>query len=106
MQLTMNINSVCSGDQLHESNNKPAVFFSHGKESGPLGEKIVALADVARSHGHKVESLDFKGMSDPEERVEHLLKIASGMQGPFILVGSSMGGYVSLMASDILPTVG
>jgi alpha/beta superfamily hydrolase len=45
-------------------------------------------------------------MDNPEERVKHLLRIASVMKGPFILVGSSMGGYVSLRASRKLPTVG
>jgi alpha-beta hydrolase superfamily lysophospholipase len=82
------------------------VIFAHGKESGPWGEKIVALADVARSHGYAVESPDFRGMDDPEERVKHMLRVASEMQGPFILVGSSMGGYVALRASKKLPTLG
>lgn len=84
----------------------PAVIFAHGKESGPLGDKIVALADVAKSHGLEVECPDFRGMDDPEDRVKHLLRVASEMQGPFILVGSSMGGYVALRASKMLPTMG
>jgi len=91
---------------LYQTDRLPSVIFAHGKESGPLGEKIFALADVARSHGHTVESPNFRGMDNPEERVKHLLKVASGMQGPFILVGSSMGGYVSLRASRKLPAVG
>lgn len=84
----------------------PSVIFSHGKESGPMGKKIVALADVARAYGFAVESPDFREMNNPEERVKHLLNIVSEMKGPFILVGSSMGGYVSLRVSREIPTVG
>jgi hypothetical protein len=95
-----------SNQILHHIYKPLSVIFAHGKESGPWGEKILALANVARSHGHAVESPDFRGMDDPEERVKHLLKIASGMRGPYILVGSSMGGYVSLRASRKLLTLG
>ena len=84
----------------------PFVMFAHGKESGPWGDKIIALAEIARKRGHEVESPDFRGMENPEERVKHLLEVASAMQGPFILVGSSMGSYVSLRASRKLPTKG
>ena len=64
------------------------------------------MADVAKARGYMVESPDYRGIDNPEERVKHLLKIASKIQGPFILVGSSMGGYVSLRASRKLPTLG
>jgi len=84
----------------------PSVIFAHGKESGPWGEKIKSLADIAKSHGYEVESPDFRGMDNPEERVKLLLEVASSMAGPFILVGSSMGGYVALRASQKLPTAG
>ena len=30
------------------------VVFSHGKESGPWGRKISALAEVARSEGYEL----------------------------------------------------
>lgn len=101
------MNSVRSENApLNNADKLPTVLFAHGKESGPWGDKIVALAEVAKSRGHQVESLDFRGMNDPEERVNHLLHMASGMKGPFILVGSSMGGYVSIRASRLLPTLG
>lgn len=91
---------------LCNTNILPLVIFAHGKESGPRGAKILALADVAKSHGCQVESIDFRGMNDPEERVKHLIQIGSAKQRPLILVGSSMGGYVVLRASKVLPTVG
>jgi pimeloyl-ACP methyl ester carboxylesterase len=103
----MRVNSVHSEDPvLYHADRLPSVIISHGKDSSPSSKKILVLADVARSHGHKVESPDLRGMDNPEERVKHLLKVASGMEEPFILVGSSMGGYVSLRASRKLPTVG
>jgi len=101
------INSVRSEkESLCHANNMPAVLFAHGKESGPRGDKISALANLAKGHGLEVTSPDFRGFDDPEDRVKHLLQVASEMQGPFILVGSSMGGYVALQASKKLPTVG
>ena len=101
------MNSVRSEDApLYNADKLPTVLFAHGKESGPWGDKIVALAEIAKGRGHRVESFDFRGMDDPEERVNHLLHMASGMKGPFILVGSSMGGYVSIRASRSLTTLG
>ena len=78
------------------------VVFSHGKESGPWGTKIVALAEVARELGWQVESIDYQGLDDPAERVSKLVAA-----GPFIgrapvLVGSSMGGHVATAASKVL----
>lgn len=90
----------------YHARKMPVVLFAHGKESGPSGKKIVALAEVAKSLGYETKSPDFQGIDDPEERVKLLLETAATMAGPFILVGSSMGGYVVLRASQILPTVG
>lgn len=103
----MGTNNVHSEDSvIYQAHKPPTVLFAHGKESGPWGKKIAALADVAISQGHAVKSPDFRGMTNPEERVQHLLQVASGMPGPYILAGSSMGGYVALRASRKLPTLG
>lgn len=75
------------------------VCFSHGQESGPWGTKIRALADVARGVGHKVESLDYQGMTDPQARARKLSAWCRAQPAPAILVGSSMGGYVALAAA-------
>ncbi len=90
----------------YHARKMPAVLFAHGKESGPLGSKIVALAEVANNYGYATKSPDFQGIDDPEERVKLLLEEATTMAGPFILVGSSMGGNVVLQASQELQTVG
>ena len=73
----MNMNSDYNVQELHEASKKPTVIFSHGKESGPNGDKIVALADVAKGQGYTVESPDYRGIDTPDERVKHLLNIAS-----------------------------
>ena len=75
------------------------VYFSHGKESGPSGSKIKCLATIAKAHGCEVDSIDYTDLQDPDQRVERLLGIIRDEEDSFILVGSSMGGYVSLAAS-------
>ena len=76
------------------------VYFSHGKESGPRGTKIKRLAAMAETMGCAVDSVDYTDLMDPDLRVERLLEVLAEESGSFILVGSSMGGYVSLVASE------
>lgn len=78
------------------------VVFSHGKESGPWGAKITAMATVVRDLGLGVESVDYRGMDDPVQRVEKLLAVARELPGPLALVGSSMGGHVAAAAASRL----
>ncbi len=97
------------------------VVFSHGKESGPWGSKITAMAAVARDLGLAVQSVDYRGIDDPGVRVDRLIAAVAevpgmgGAQGsgsaegsgeprnsseaPVVLVGSSMGGHVSAAAA-------
>ncbi len=82
------------------------VVFSHGKESGPWGTKISALAEIARAEGYEVESVDYRGIDDPHARVTRLLAYCRDFQGRLVLVGSSMGGHVSTAASRLLRTGG
>ena len=89
---------------LGSSNMK--VIFSHGKESGPWGSKIKRLANIAKAHGCSVDSIDYTDMLDPDLRVERLIKILESTQEDALLVGSSMGGYVSLVASEQLDVKG
>jgi alpha-beta hydrolase superfamily lysophospholipase len=83
-----------------------AVYFNHGKESGPWGNKITRLAEVARGKGFAVESLDYTGMMDANARVQKLLDSNAANARPLILVGSSMGSYVAAAASASLGPVG
>jgi alpha/beta superfamily hydrolase len=77
------------------------VCFAHGKESGPWGTKITHLAAIARTCGFEVMSPDYSHTHDPKARVRHLLELAPHAKR-LVLVGSSMGGYVSAMACAAL----
>src|SRR5579863_9266604 len=78
------------------------VVFSHGRESGPWGSKITAMAAVVRTHGWGVESVDYRGLDDPGDRVCKLLGVGKELQSPLVLVGSSMGGHVAAAAASRL----
>ena len=82
------------------------VVFSHGKESGPWGSKITAMAAVVRDLGAAVESVDYRGMDDPGARVRKLIAAGAGLTAPLLLVGSSMGGHVAAAAAGQLEARG
>jgi len=82
------------------------VLFSHGKESGPWGSKIRVLADVARRHGAAVDSVDYSDLPSPEARVQRLHGWPLPPHDRLVLVGSSMGGYVSTLASAAFKPAG
>ena len=87
--------------------NSPLVIFSHGKETGPWGTKIRRLADVARSSGWRVISVDYAALTGQldapaDPRLQALLQLlATGLppHSQLALVGSSMGGWVSAQAA-------
>ena len=82
------------------------VIFSHGKESGPWGSKIHRLADIARQAGCAVDSIDYTDSFDPDLRVERLLERLKSETDSILLVGSSMGGYVSLVVAEQVAVAG
>lgn len=87
------------------NNNKlamPAVYFSHGQESGPWGTKIRSMAEAVRRLGCRAESVDYQGIADPGARVDKLLAECAGLDEPLVLVGSSMGGHVATAAAGAL----
>jgi alpha/beta superfamily hydrolase len=75
------------------------VIFSHGLESGPWGSKIKYLASIAIEMGWDVDSIDYSGIRNPDDRVTKLVEYLNQEKQPFLLCGSSMGGYVSVVAS-------
>lgn len=82
------------------------VYFAHGKESGPWGSKITRLAQVAEAKGYRVFSPDYSSTHDPDRRVSMLLDMNPDRRGNLVLAGSSMGGYVSAVASQQLKPQG
>ncbi|WP_298636441.1 YqiA/YcfP family alpha/beta fold hydrolase [uncultured Umboniibacter sp.] len=77
------------------------VIFSHGKESGPWGSKIKALAEIAKTAGHDVESIDYSHTQDADERAAILGRYLPTVDDNVLLVGSSMGGYVSIRNANV-----
>jgi alpha/beta superfamily hydrolase len=76
-----------------------SVVFSHGKESGPWGAKITAMADVVRDLGLAAVSVDYRGIEDPAQRVAKLVDSCRELQEAVVLVGSSLGGHVCAAAA-------
>ena len=89
--------------------NLKYVIFSHGKESGPLGSKIQRLMAEAKQYGLETTSVDYRKCANAEERVTLLSETLKELNLPpqqVILVGSSMGGYVSTVVANSQPVAG
>ena len=78
------------------------VVFSHGQLGGPWGRKITVLADTARAEGYEPESVDYRGIESPQARLAHLMDFCKDLEGELVLVGSSVGAYVSVAAASHL----
>jgi alpha/beta superfamily hydrolase len=88
------------------------VILSHGSESGPEATKVSALARVAESLGWTTFKPDFReedklgygGCVPP--RVARLVEVMRDQPHPLVLAGSSMGAFVSGLASLRAPCDG
>ena len=85
-------------------------ILSHGFESGPDATKVTALAEAAERLGWSHERPDYTDLDAKREagelgdvaaRLERLLGIArdAAARGPVVLAGSSLGAWISGMAS-------
>lgn len=86
-------------ENITTSGLKMLIVFAHGKESGPWGRKITQLANIGRKYGADVISPDYSDLPSPDLRVKRLLALELPGHDRLILAGSSMGGYVSIVAS-------
>ncbi|MGD8377966.1 MAG: alpha/beta hydrolase [Gammaproteobacteria bacterium] len=84
----------------------PHIVFSHGKESGPWGTKISRMAELLKLRGLTFDSLDYQGMDEPQPRIDKLVAHCRGGHKSLLLVGSSMGSYVSLAAAEKVQPAG
>ncbi|MGZ0079012.1 YqiA/YcfP family alpha/beta fold hydrolase [Methylomonas sp. YC3] len=82
------------------------VIYNHGKDSIPWGEKPLALAEVAKRQGFEFISPDYQASNDPDWRVQQLLALDVSGYETIVLVGSSMGAYVSTVAAEIIKPKG
>jgi alpha/beta superfamily hydrolase len=82
------------------------VVFSHGLDGSPFSTKIRAMYEIAEAEDFDVSAVDYRGVSDPYQRVQMLVDFCHGFHGHLVLVGSSLGGYVSLAAARNLHAKG
>lgn len=81
------------------------IIFSHGSDSGPEATKTSALAALAQSLGWPTQRLDYREddalghAACVEPRLRRLRAAMDAVGRPAVLVGSSMGAFVSGLAS-------
>lgn len=76
------------------------IIFSHGKESGPNATKITRLDAIASARGYSTQRPDYGTEASPEERTAKLSALIQALGGGrIILVGSSLGAYISGLCS-------
>jgi len=92
-------------------------ILSHGFESGPEATKVTALAEVAQRLGWTHERPDYTDLDamrevsrvgDVPTRLRRLVErtAAAAARGPVVLAGSSLGAYISAIASLQVPVAG
>lgn len=83
------------------------VIFSHGHLSSPQSMKIIELAPLAERAGFETMAIDYRDLQDdPVARAQRLIETVREQDTPPILVGSSMGGWVSMHAAEAVPVGG
>jgi pimeloyl-ACP methyl ester carboxylesterase len=90
----------------------PTIVFLPGYMSDMNGSKALALQDWAVRHARAMLRLDYSGCGQSEGvfadssfdiwRGDVLLAIRTLVEGPVLLVGSSMGGWLMLMVAEAL----
>jgi pimeloyl-ACP methyl ester carboxylesterase len=91
----------------------PALVFLPGYKSDMAGSKACALFDWAAAHNRACLLLDYSGCGESSGdfadgslsrwRDEVLALIGERVEGPVVLVGSSMGGWLMLLVALALP---
>ncbi|MXO75525.1 alpha/beta fold hydrolase [Altererythrobacter aerius] len=92
----------------HVAGQGPAIVFLPGYMSDMAGSKACAVMKWARGEGRECLLLDYSGCGESDGafaegtlrrwRDEVLALIAARVRNPVILVGSSMGGWLMLLA--------
>jgi pimeloyl-ACP methyl ester carboxylesterase len=93
----------------HREGAGPTIVFLPGYASDMQGEKALALDGWAETNGRALLRLDYSGNGESEGafpdgtlerwRDDALLLIDRLTSGPLIVIGSSMGGWIALLAA-------
>lgn len=82
------------------------VVFSHGLDSSPFSTKILSLYEMVEVEGYGASAVDYRGVDDPLDRVRLLSDFCRNLSGDLVLVGSSLGAWVSMAAAPSLHAKG
>lgn len=92
-----------------EATSAPTLVFLPGYMSDMAGSKATSLFDWAQANGHACLLLDYSGCGESDGsfadgtltrwREEVLSLIEAETQGPVVLAGSSMGGWLMLLCA-------
>lgn len=100
---------------LPDQGNPPCVIASHGLLSSKDSEKYIAIGDRLSKEGMALLRFDFSGIGESEGKIEEdtvsrrltdldsaidFIKSRHDLSGQIGLLGSSLGGYVSLIAAS------
>jgi pimeloyl-ACP methyl ester carboxylesterase len=96
----------------HVAGAGPTIIFLPGYMSDMNGSKALALHEWAVANGRAILRLDYSGCGQSQGRFadssfdiwrdDVLLAIRTRVDGPVLLVGSSMGGWLMLMVAEAL----
>lgn len=97
----------------HLAGSGPALVFLPGYMSDMAGSKATAVFAWAREQGRACLLLDYSGCGESSGdfaagtltrwRDEAVALIQTQSEGPVILIGSSMGGWLMLLVAEALP---
>jgi pimeloyl-ACP methyl ester carboxylesterase len=96
----------------NQSGRGPTLVFLPGYASEMAGAKAVALDRWARQTGHAFTRFDYAGCGESggdfegqtlDDWLNDVLLVIDNMAGPVILAGSSMGGWIMLLAALARP---
>jgi predicted alpha/beta-hydrolase family hydrolase len=88
------------------------IILSHGSDSGPDATKVSTLAALAESQGWRTQRPDYRDADarghagSVAPRIARLRATIEALDAPPLLVGSSMGAFVSALASLDVPVAG
>ncbi|MCX7513568.1 alpha/beta fold hydrolase [Frateuria hangzhouensis] len=88
------------------------ILLSHGSDSSPEATKVSALAALAEARGWRTQRPDYRQddarghAASVAPRLARLHAAIAGCEAPPLLVGSSMGAFVSALASLEYPVAG
>jgi predicted alpha/beta-hydrolase family hydrolase len=95
-----------------ESAMRGPIILSHGSDSGPDATKVSVLAALAESLGWRTQRPDYRAddalghAGSVAPRIARLHAAIAACEAPPVLVGSSMGAFVSGLASLEAPVAG